>query len=329
MLTSPDLPESSTEKNNAQIINGLSNKIRISVEAGDFEAAERLRDKLIEIDPMAIGEAIKTAELIEKGMSATIDKDHLAIWPDLYDQLTIEERNCFFHSMKKYTLPEGKVLLKYGSLNNRLFFIEKGRVTIGLPEQGDKLKVFAQLGRGDILGEYTFATIALCSATAITKTEVQLRCLEGQKTESWEEKHPGLQSRILEYCHKYGRVDQILERKEQENHAHPRYPVQGRVKAILLDNSGQKMKATFNGELEEISRSGTSFSIQCNKKAIVKQLLTRSFSLAFAFGPKGKEISFSTAGRVVRVTSLLYNDYILHVGFHGTLPAELDAKLAP
>ena len=329
MSSQPHQSHHSKGKAPSYTIKELYNKIRLAVDAGDFQAAERLRDKLIETNPVAISEAIKTAEMIEDGMSAAIDKDHLVIWPELYDQLTVEERNCLFHSMKKYTLPEGKVLLKYGSLNNRLFFIEKGRVTIGLPEQGDKLKVFAQLGRGDILGEYTFATIALCSATAITKTEVQLRCLEGQKTESWEEKHPGLQSRILEYCHKYGRVDQILERKEQENHAHPRYPVQGRVKAILLDNSGQKMKATFNGQLEEISRSGTSFSIQCNKKAIVKQLLTRSFSLAFTFGPKGKEISFSTAGRVVGVTSLLYNDYILHVGFHATLPAELDAKLAP
>ena len=307
----------------------LLNKIRLAVDAGDFLAAEKLRDKLIETNPMAISEAIKTAEMIEDGMSAAIDKDHLAIWPELYDQLTVEERNCLFHSMKKYALPEGKVLLKYGTLNNRLFFIEKGRVIIGLPQKENKLKVFAQLGRGDILGEYTFATIALCSATAITKTEVQLRCLVGSETESWDEKHPGLQNRILEYCHKYGRVDQILERKEQENHVHPRHSVQGRVKAILLNNNGLETKATFHGDLGEISRSGTSFSIQCNKKAIVKQLLTRSFSLTFTLGQKGKEINFSTMGRVVRVTSLLYNDYILHVGFHSTLPVELDAKLAP
>ena len=317
----------SAEKSLSYTIKELHNKIRLAINAGDFQAAERLRDKLIETDPMAISEAIKTAEMIEDGKSAAIDKDHLAIWPELYDHLTVEERNCLFHSMKKYTLPEGKMLLKYGSLNNRLFFIEKGKVTIGLPQKENKLKVFTQLGRGDILGEYTFATIALCSATAITKTEVQLRCLEGTETESWEEKHPGLQNRILEYCHKYGRVDRILERKEQEKHTHPRYPVQGRVKAILLDNNGQKTKVTFNGELEEISRSGASFSIQCNKKTIVKQLLARSFSLAFTFDQK--EISFTTMGRVVRVSSLLYNDYTLHVGFHSALPVALDAKLAP
>lgn len=328
MLTSPDLPESSTEKNNAQIINGLSNKIRISVEAGDFEAAERLRDKLIEIDPMAIGEAIKTAELIEKGMSAAIDKDHLAIWPDLYDQLTIEERNCFFHSMKKYDLPDKTVLLKYGSLNNRLFFIEKGRVTVGLPNEANKIKVLAQLGRGDVLGEYTFASIALCSATAITKTKVQLRCLEGQKVKNWEYSHPVLHGKILEYCNKYGRIDQIIEMKKRKDHKYQRYPVQGRVNAVLLENGEQKKKVSFKGELVEISRSGTSFSIRFNKRAIVKKLLTRSFSLEFTISTKGKKINFSCTGRVVGVSSLLYNDYVLHIGFHDILPEELERNLS-
>lgn len=329
MLSQPNPSDHSAEKEQAQAVKRISTEIKIAIEAEDFEAAEKLRDKFIEIDPMAIGEAIKISELIENEMSAAIDKEHLAIWPELYDQLTIEERNCLFHSMKKYSLPEKKMLLKYGSLNNRLFFIEKGKVTVAIPQGGNKCKVLAQLGRGDILGEYTFATIALCSATAVTKTTVQLRCLEGKKAESWEEKHPGLCDKVLEYCKKYGRVNLILERKEQESHSYPRYSVQGRVKALLLDKNGQETEVIFNGELEEISRSGTSFSIHCNKRAIVKQLLKRSFSLSFVCGEKGKEISFSSVGRVVRVSLLLYNDYLLHVGFLASLPEELDEQLAP
>jgi hypothetical protein len=317
------------EKKQPQSVVQFLAEIRRALEDGDFEAAEKLRDKLIETDPMAISEAIKAAELIEKEMSAAISKDHLAIWPELYDQLTIEERNCLFHNMNLYILPAKRMLLKYGSLNNRLFFIEKGRVTVAIPQEENKLKVLAELGPGDILGEYTFATMALCSATAVTKTPVQIRCLEGKKAESWEEKHPGLYEKLLEFCRKYGRVDLISERKEQESHTYPRYPVDGHVKAILLDKNGQKTELNFNGELEEISRSGTSFSIHCNKKAIVKQLLTRSFFIDFTCNNKGKEISFSNVGKVVRISFLLYNDYLLHIGFHSRLPEHLDAQLAP
>ncbi len=312
----------------SQTIKTLCSEIQRAIGAGEFQEAERSRDRLIETYPMAISEAIQTAELIEQGMSAAIDKDHLAVWSELYAPLSIEERNCLFHSMKKYVLPEKKMLLKYGSLNNRLFFIEKGRVTVAIPQGEKKFKVLAQLGQGDVLGEYTFATIALCSATAVTKTEVQLRCLEAQIAETWEEKHPGLYDKILDYCKKYGRVDLISESKERESHTHSRYQVQGRVKAILLDKNGEKTEANFNGELEEISRSGTSFTIHCNQRETVKQLLTRSFSLSIICGKTGQEISFSTVGRVVRVSFLLYNDYLLHIGFNTTLPEELDAQLA-
>ena len=316
-------------KKSPSTIEQICAQITTAVEACNFQEAERLRDELIATDPLAISEAIKTAELIEKAMSATIDKEHVAIWPELYDQLTIEERNCLFHSMDKYVLPERRMLLKYGSLNNRLFFIEKGQVTVAIPQGEKQFKVVAQLGRGDVLGEYTFATIALCSATAVTKTPVQIRCLEGTKAEGWEDKQPGLLNKVMDFCLKHGQIETIAERKETESHTHQRYHVPGKVKAVLLDKSGQETEVVFNGELEEMSRSGASFAIHCKKRETVKQLLTRSFALRFVCGEKGREISFSTVGKVVRVSFLLYNDYLLHIGFHKALPAELDARLTP
>ena len=320
--------ERKAEEKQSQQVQKIFSEIQRALETEDFETAERLRDELIETDSMAISAAINASELIEQAMSAAINKDHLAIWPELYEQLTIEERNCLFHSMKLYILPEKRMLLKYGALNNRLFFIEKGRVTVAIPQKENQFKLLAQLGPGDILGEYSFATIALCSATAVTKTPVQIRCLDGKKAEKWGEKHPGLYEKLLEFCRKCGKVELISERKAHESHTHPRYPIDGQVKAILLDKNGQRTKVTFNGELEEISRSGTSFSIHCNKKSIVKQLLTRSFALNFTCKNKGKEICFSSAGKVVRVSFLLYNDYLLHLGFHTPLPKDLDAELA-
>ncbi len=304
----------------AQRIKTLTAEIQDAINVANFQEAERLRDTFIATYPGAISEAIQLAELIEQAMTAAIDKKHLALWSALYDPLRTEERNCLFHSMQKYVLPEKKILLKYGSLNNRLFFIEKGSVTVALPQGEKSFKIIAQLGPGDVLGEYTFATMALCSATAATKTEVEVRCLEGKIAEKWEEKQPGLYDKILDFCKKYGKVDVISERKERQTHTYPRYSVQGRVKATLLDKNGQTTNVNFNGELEDISRSGSSFTIRCNQKETVKQLLTRSFSLHIVCGMPEQEISFSTIGRVVRVTFLLYNDYLLHVGFADTLP---------
>lgn len=330
-MSSPkESPEISAEQLKKQTRKHFFTKIECALQEGDFQAAKILRERMVEADPMAISEVIKAAELIEEAMTVAINREHVATWSELYDQLSQEEKNCLFHSMKSYLMPEKRALLQYGALNNRLFFIEKGRVVVAVPQEGSKkLKVLAQLGRGDVLGEYSFATLALCSATAVTKTPVQLRCLEGQMAESWAEEHPGLYEKVLEFCQKYGRIDQISERKEQEVHPNPRYPVQGRVKAILLDKRGQDDGLVFNGEVGEISRSGCSFAIHCNQKETIKKLLTRSFSLDFTCNNKGKEVVFSSVGRVARVSVLLHNDYLLHVGFHTLLARELDGQLAP
>ncbi|MFT5730312.1 MAG: hypothetical protein ACI8PB_004490 [Desulforhopalus sp.] len=187
---------------------------------------------------MAISEVIKAAELIEEAMTAAIDKEHVATWPDLYERLSQEEKNCLFHSMQSNLIPEKRALLQYGALNNRLFFIEKGTVVVATPQEGSKkLKVFAQLGMGDVL--------------------------------------------------------------------------------------------VFNGEVGEISRSGCSFAIHCNQKETIRKLLTKSFSLNFICINKGKDVVCSSVGRVVRVSVLLHDDYLIHIGFDTLLSKELDKQLAP
>jgi hypothetical protein len=45
-----------------------------------FQEAERLRELLIEIDPMALNDIIRTAEIIENEKISAIDKNHLAAW---------------------------------------------------------------------------------------------------------------------------------------------------------------------------------------------------------------------------------------------------------
>ncbi|MFT5701454.1 MAG: CRP-like cAMP-binding protein [Desulforhopalus sp.] len=316
------------DENTVEMLAGLIAEIEHAVEVGDFQTAKSLRDTLIENNPMAISEGIKTAEMIEEGMSAAIDQYHLAIWPGLYDQLSIEERNCLFFSMKQYVLPEKRLLLKYGSVNNRLFFLEKGSVSVGIPQDDNKIKIVAELGRGDIIGDYTFATMALCSASVVTKTKVQVRCLEAKLAELWDEEHPGLYAKVMDFCKNHGQVGEIIARKEQEIHHNPRHSVDALVKAFLLDENDQATEVSFNGELEEISRSGCSFAIHCNQSSIVKKLLARSFSLNFCCNKNGKEIKFSCRGSVVKVTSILHNDYQLHISFPKYLPENIVAQLA-
>ena len=305
-----------------QIVKKLFSEIQAAVKEGNIVRAEELRDKLLIANPMALGEIIKSAELIEEVKTAKIDKDHLAVWDKLYGSLSQEEKNCLYYSLKKVTVPPQKVILAQGAFNTRLFFIDNGQVTISLPK-GDKHIVLAQLGRGDILGEYTFTTISLCSATAVSQTEVQLMYLDSSAADGWENNQPGLYDKLVDFCIKYGRVDDIIKRKKLEKRNATRYSIEGRITATLLTREGKKTETYFRGVLSDLSTTGTCFSIKCSNKTTARALLARHLFLSFSFERGDKKINFSAVGKVVGVSFYLYNDYSVHMRFIKHLQEEL------
>jgi CRP-like cAMP-binding protein len=294
-------------------------KIQSFIKEGNILGAEEMREKLMTAYPMALSEIIQSAELIEEAKSAAIDKNHVAIWDKLYGNLSSEEKNCLFFSLKKIVVPPGKIILAHGAFNTRLFFIDSGQVTIYLPK-GDKHIVLAQLGRGDILGEYTFSTISLCSATAVSHTEVHMMYLESAAADGWEQKQPGLYDKLIDFCIKFGRVDEIISRKKLEKRTSVRYALEGRVLATLLTKEGKKTETYFRGNLSDISATGTCFLIKLSKKTTARALLARHLLLSFSFG-EGK-IAFSAVGKVVAVSFHLYNDYSVHIRFTKELPED-------
>jgi CRP-like cAMP-binding protein len=319
------VPLSAEEK--SRLVDKIVAEVKAALQAREFIRADALRDKLVEVDPMALGEIIKVNGLIEKEKTAAIDRDHLAIWSKLYDDLSEEERNCLFYSMKKAVVPPKKLLLSHGALNSRLFFIDRGQVTIFFPK-GEQNIVLAQLGRGDILGEYTFATISLCSASAVTHSEVELMYLDTKVTSSWEEQYPGLYEKLVDFCLKHGRVDEIIRNKKMEKRQHIRYMAEGAVSAVVLTKEGQKSDVIFRGNLTDISMAGTCFSIRCGKKATARALLARHLLLTFACGAQENPISFQAIGKVVRVSFHLYDDYSVHVQLNKNLPEEQIRRVA-
>jgi hypothetical protein len=228
--------------------------------------------------------------------------------------------------MKKFVLPPKKMILAHGALNNRLFLIDKGRVTIFFPKDGKNI-VLAQLGRGDILGEYTFSTISLCSASAITHSEVQLRCLENAATDGWEEKCPGLHDKLIDFCLKKGRVDEIIRAKKLEKRTCSRFPAEGRVTAVVLTREGGKSEVVFNGGLSDISLAGACFTFRCAKKATARALLARHLLLSIVNERGDAPTVISAIGKVMRVSFHLYEDYSVHVRFNELLTEEQCNKL--
>ena len=66
------------------------------VRGGNFSEAEALREQLLSLDDTALTDIIRTAELIEAAKSRALDRDHLALYPALYEKLSPEETNALF-----------------------------------------------------------------------------------------------------------------------------------------------------------------------------------------------------------------------------------------
>jgi CRP-like cAMP-binding protein len=319
-------PLSADEKR--RLVGKLVAEVESALKVSDFLRADILRNKLIAVDPMALGEIIKVNGLIEEAKTAAFDRDHLAIWNKLYDNLSEEERNGLFYSMKKMVVPPKKLLFSHGTKSDRLFLIERGQVTIFFPKDGRNI-ILAQMGRGDILGGCTFTTISLCPASAVTHSEVHLMCLEGGATGELDDKFPGLFDKLIDFCTTNGRVDEIVRNRKMEKRDFVRYLAEGAVSAVVLTTEGQKTDAVFRGELTNISMAGACFAARFSKKATARALLARHLHLSFACGSKDNPTSFRMVGRVVRVSSHLYEDYSVHVRFVKPLPEEVIKKIVP
>jgi CRP-like cAMP-binding protein len=313
------------QEDKPQAVKQLFAQIRVAAKARDFALADQLHEQLIATDPMALNEIIKSAGIIEAEKTAGIDREHLAIWAKLYDCLSDEERNCFYYSMKRHVLRPKTKILNCGGMNSRLFLIDKGHVIIFAPKDGKNI-VLAKLGRGDILGEYTFSTISLCSASAITDTEVQLMCLESSAADGWEDKCPGLYEKIINFCLKNGRVEQILRNKKLEKKRYARHAAAGPVKATLLTHAGSKTESVYSGALSDISVSGCCLSMRFSQKAAARPLLARNLLLFITAAQEEHPSTMSVIGRVVRVSFHLYGDFSVHVQFNQLLNEDVLRK---
>ena len=324
MATSPE--KSSNTGHKSVDVAALFAQIERAAGKKDFSTAEALRSELLQQAPEALTEIIEAAEIIEKEKTAGLDADHLAVWDQLYSGLSPEEKNTLFYSMKKVVLPPKKIILSHGAYNTRLFFIDSGKVTIVFPRKG-KNTVLAQLGPGNLLGEYSFTSISLCSATAVTHSDVELYCLENRATDGWHDQCPGLYEKIIDFCVQHGSLEDIDRWKTLEKRDKPRYSVTGPLRGYLMDKEGKVTETYFRGELTDIARDGCAFEIKLSKKATARALLARHLLLQFSFNINGEKIAFEVVGKIVKVSFFMHNDYCVHIKFQKPISKAVLVKI--
>jgi hypothetical protein len=304
------------QKNNGRAKVLLVDLIGKAARLKQFGQAEKLRDWLIQIDPMALTDIIQVAEIIENEKTSSIDKDHLEIWFALYDFLTTEEFNVLYYSLEHKQYTAESIIIKQGEIQPSLYFINSGRVKLYYNDnEGETLVKI--MGRGEVVGASAFfdASVWTINVAALGYAEISVLALE--KTKNWQKEYPALESKLHDFCRKFDGLKDYFLRKGKDRRGDERIAISGHVTIILLDRYGKDTGITSKGYLTDISPGGISFFVHLAQKKNARLLLGRNVRVVLPTELIVSGTTFNMEGTIVAVRPhrLMHNEYTAHVSF--------------
>ncbi len=308
-------------------IERLLGMIQTAAATGRFAEAERLREKLYDIDALALGPIIQAGEIIEAEKSRAVDPDHVKIFAPLYGQLTEAQRSALYHAMTPQHFASGETLVHQGRINDRLYFINRGSVKI-VHRRGSGEMLLDRPGAGSFAGGESFFKATVATAAVLALEPVAATCLTRSGLAGLLSEHPGLKSRLQDYVVRRDTTAEQLRRRAIDRRRHPRHPIQGRIKVQILDRQGCAVGRPFLGTLSECSIGGTSFSIGSSRPETARILLGRHLQLDFAIARPASPRKVSARGTVIAVDDLMASEYCLHVRFDQHLDSAVAEDLA-
>ena len=305
-----------------QAIELLFDLIARHAQAHHFDKAEALREKLYEIDSMALDQIVKSAEIIEVAKMGAIDAAHKEIWSPLYRHFTKEESIAFYYGLQDVVYEPGQLIFQQGRLNPNLYFINAGEANLFYHK--DKHAILLKpLGPGDLAGEDTFFTNSTCTTSVMAHSTVKLNILEKTILQKWQTDEPNLANKLQDYCSGLEPVKDLLEKKELERRDHPRFDISGSAIIKLLDRPESK---GFKGDLSDISISGVSFIINTSPAA-AETLLGCRLRLSFTLQKAFPQISIDQEGHIVGVHGQMFNEFFINAKWDQPLDNALIDKI--
>ena len=303
------------QRNTAKAKELLADLIEKTARLKQFAQAEKLRDWLIRIDPQALMEIIRTAEIIENEKTSSIDKDHLQVWASLYDILTTEEFNALYYCFEHKHYGAEDIIVKQGEIRPCLYFINSGRVKLSYSDNAAEILVRI-MGRGEVIGAGAFFNASVWTIDVISMGQVEISILSLEKMKDWQKEYPALESKLHDFCMRFEGLKDALLKTGRDRRGDDRVAVSGRVTLNLLDGHAKETGVSSRGDLTDISPGGLSFFIHIQKES-ARLLLGRTVRVVLPaeLVASGKAINAEGTVVAVRPHRVMQNEYSAHVRF--------------
>lgn len=279
----------------------------------DFTNAERLRDRIYEIDPLALREIIRTGEIIDQEKAGAINSDHLEVWADLMDELTTEEFTAIYHELEERSFQPEETIVSQGDINDELFFINQGSIRVSYRQNGRELFI-KTLGSGDLAGE-NFFNASFWTVTLTALSSVRLSVLRRKSFARWHEEFPGLESKLQDFYDRFNDIQSLLKKNNLDRRTCRRFELSRKIQVQMIDARGRRLGRAFRGSLCDISRGGLAFLVRISKKENGRLLLGRTMRLSIPTSDSVELVHLTGTVIGVHPFHLPESDYSIHIRF--------------
>jgi hypothetical protein len=284
-----------------------------SAERNDFEQAEKLRDRLYEVDSMALTEILRVNESIESEKSKVLTPDRKQLWVRFVDGLSNIECNAFFTALREQRYEAEEIILRQGEPSEKLYLVDSGQLKM-THFNLDKDQLIRKIGAGEIFGEDTFFSVNVCTFSVAALVPVRLSYIDRRQLDQLKTAHPCLESNLQKICRSGQSVYDLMRQKGIDRRAHGRINLHTKILfQILTPDNPNSLQRVITAELWDISKKGLSFYFQSKHREAVRRLIGRTLGIELTLPVDGKIKKANLTGIVQGVQNHPLDEYSVHV----------------
>ena len=223
----------------------------------------------------------------------------------------------FYHSLNHQRLANGEIIVKQGSLDPILYFVNSGSVALFFQEYGKDILV--KITRpGEILGASTFFEASVWTINA-RSLGAEVSSLTLDRLGKLLPDFPGLESKLNDFSIKFEISRESFRKINRDRRMYERVRIPGIVKMVLFDREGKNTGIGAKGDFFDISAGGASFHLCISSKKNARLLFGRNVGLWMVTSASASQFNMTGMVLAVRSQPVVGNEYSVSVRFSRTL----------
>ena len=276
----------------------------------DFETAERLRDRILEVDPQAFSKVLEAEENIILEKQTSVPGSFLEMWEGFRGVMSEQEIELLYNKFEKASYRAGDIVVREGEIDDRIYFVNSGGLSMQY-SYGGRDVFLKNILPGEFFGTEQFFSASVWTVNVSTSENTQLFVLSRSKVKDIFEEHPDFFNKLKTYCVAARSVYELIEMAGEERRGSTRYSVAAKEKIVLMDSYGTSETKSIVCKLNDISTGGFCFTTRIANSENARLLLGRQVKAPF--------ISCSDQGKMydavivaVQVVQEIKNEFKVH-----------------